>query len=72
MCSHSGAKVHLMHTPIQRFRADEELWQEFRQACIANGTTASEQLRAGMRLYLALNDIRVQDEESARTFLLHR
>ena len=58
-----GGQITLIpHTvPVVADHADNELTQEFRTVCEQNGTTASEQQRADMRLYLALNSIRDAD-----------
>lgn len=40
-------------TPLHKLRAPKRLWQEFGEACEANGTDRSAVLRTYMRRYIA-------------------
>lgn len=40
------------HTPVRNFRCPDELWQAFLAACAEDDTTASEQIRAMIEVWL--------------------
>lgn len=45
-----------MATPLRRFRCDDERWQAFQDACRADGTDASAQIRAMIDVWLEGRD----------------